>query len=110
LSFSSDGHAGLAKKDASGQIVSLTKAPIFHNLLQVQVLVNEGNMEISDAIKLVTVNPAKNLSLAHKGRIQEGADADFCCFDDKMNLLDVWCKGKLMMNNNKVLVKGSFEK
>jgi beta-aspartyl-dipeptidase (metallo-type) len=110
LSFSSDGHAGLAKKDANGMITALTKAPIYQNLEQVQALILQGGVEISQAIKLVTSNPAKNLSLSHKGAIKVGADADLCFFDEAFQLTDVWAKGEIMMRDTKVIVKGSFEK
>jgi len=109
LSFSSDGHAGLAKKDENGNL-KLTKAPIFQNLEQVQALVKEGNFDIAEAVKLVTSNPAKNLGLKHKGVIKDNADADLCFFNSDFELTDVWARGKQMMLDGEVLVKGSFEK
>ena len=109
LSFSSDGHAGLSKQNAEGQHIGFTKAPIYQNLQQVQALVKEGNMDFSEALKLITTNPAKNLSLTNKGRIQVGADADLCFFDDQYNLTDVVARGQTMMKSGEVIVKGSFE-
>jgi len=38
-----------------------------------------------------------------------GADADMCLFDEDLNLLNVFGKGKMLMDEGKVLVKGSFE-
>jgi beta-aspartyl-dipeptidase (metallo-type) len=109
LSFSSDGHAGLAKKAPDGSSI-LTKAPIFQNLEQVKELINNKVLGIGEAFSLVTSNPAKNLSLKHKGIIAVGADADLCFFDEQITLTDVWAKGNMMMENEQVLVKGSFEK
>jgi beta-aspartyl-dipeptidase (metallo-type) len=109
LSFSSDGHAGLAKKAPDGSSI-LTKAPIFQNLEQVKELINNKVLGIGEAFSLVTSNPAKNLSLKHKGKIAVGADADLCFFDEKITLTDVWARGNMMMENEQVLVKGSFEK
>lgn len=109
MSFSSDGNAGLGKKDADGKVIGFTKAPIHLNYEQVKALINEGGVSIEDAIKLITINPANNLSLAHKGRIEVGADADFCCLTENFNLEDVFAKGQLMMENKNVLVKGNFE-
>jgi beta-aspartyl-dipeptidase (metallo-type) len=109
LSFSSDGHAGLAKKGPDGTSI-LTKAPIFQNLEQVRELIQNKVLGIGEAFSLITANPARNLSLKHKGKIAVGADADFCFFDENINLNDVWARGKLMMENEQVLVKGSFEK
>jgi len=110
LSFSSDGHAGLAKKDPSGTTITLTKAPIFQNLEQVKALILQGVLNISDAFKLITLNPAKNLSLPQKGRIEVGADADICFFDSDITLTDVWARGNTMMRNRTILTKGAFEK
>lgn len=109
LSFSSDGHAGLAKKGPDGTPI-LTKAPIFQNLEQVRALIQNKVLGIGEAFGLITANPAKNLSLKHKGKIGVGADADFCFFDENITLTDVWARGKLMMENEQILVKGSFEK
>jgi len=109
LSFSSDGHAGISKLNAEGKPDGFTKAPIFMNLKQIQALVKEGSMDFSEALKLITTNPAKNLSLKNKGKIQVGVDADLCFFDDNFNLTDVVAKGRTMMRDNQILVKGAFE-
>jgi beta-aspartyl-dipeptidase (metallo-type) len=102
MTFSSDGNAGLSKIDSNGCKI-LYKAPIDQNLAQVKLLIKEGGLDISDAIKLITSNPAKNLSLKHKGDIAVGADADFCFFNDDLDLQEVIAKGKLMMLNGKIL-------
>lgn len=109
MTFSSDGHAGLGCGDDHGHGVGFTKAPISKNLSEVQSLIKEGGMEIGKAFQIITSNPARNLSLAHKGRIALGADADLCFFDDALTLTEVVAKGKTMMQDSKVIVKGPFE-
>ncbi len=109
LSFSSDGHAGISKLNAEGKPEGFTKAPIYMNLEQVQALVRDGNVSFSEALQLVTTNPAKNLSLKNKGKVQIGADADLCFFDDAYNLTDVIARGQTMMKDGVVIVKGNFE-
>lgn len=109
LTFSSDGHAGIPKKNGNGESEGFTKAPIYQNLDQTKALVKEGGLDIGKAFSVITSNPAKNLSLKHKGRLVVGADADLCCFDEDLNLLNVFARGKMMMNEGKVLVKGAFE-
>jgi len=108
FTFSSDGNAGLDKKDENGNLIGFKKAPFDLNIVQAQMLVKEGGLSITDAFKTVTLNPAINLGLKHKGRIAVGADADFCVFDDKLELLDVFAKGKLAMENKKIKVENSF--
>jgi len=103
MTFSSDGNAGMAKKDDYGNIINLYKAPVDLNLKQVILLIQEGGLSISEAFKLITTNPAKNLSLQHKGRVAINYDADLCFFDKDFTLTDVFAKGKQMMVDTKVL-------
>ena len=109
LTFSSDGNAGLGKKDEHGNLIGFTKAPIHLNFEQTRALIKEGGLPIEEAIKLITLNPAKNLALKEKGKVAVGFDADFCCLDDDFKLTDVFAKGKLMMEDHQVLQKGNFE-
>ncbi|RNL82076.1 beta-aspartyl-peptidase [Sinomicrobium pectinilyticum] len=109
LTFSSDGNAGLGKTDANGKLIGFTKAPIHLNMEQTAALIRKGGLPISEAIRLVTTNPAKNLALKQKGHLKVGYDADICCFDKDFNLTDVFAMGKQMMRDKEVLVKGNFE-
>ncbi len=109
MTFSTDGHAGLTKFDESGKAIGVRKAPINANLEQIQALVKKGGLPIEEAIKLNTTNPAENLGLKHKGKIAVGYDADFCCFDENLDLLDVFAKGQHMMKDKEIIVKGNFE-
>ena len=109
MTFSTDGHAGLTKFDEQGQAIGVRKAPIDKNLEEVVSLVKKGNHPIEEAFKLITCNPAENLGLNHKGSIKLGYDADFCVFDEHLNLKDVFAKGKLMMEDQVIIEKGNFE-
>ena len=66
-------------------------------------------MSISDAFKVITANPAKNLALKSKGHIKLGFDADFCAFNSALELTDVFARGKQMMRDKEVIVFGNFE-
>ena len=110
ITFSSDGNAGMAKKDENGAIVSLYKAPVDRNLKQVILLIKEAGLSITDAFRLITTNPARNLSLSAKGKIATGFDADLCFFDQNFNLTDVISKGNTMMMDNKILKFNYYEK
>lgn len=53
------------------------------------------NLELTDAIDMATVNPAKNLSLFDKkGSIEEKKDADFTIIDSEMNIYKTIVKGQ----------------
>jgi len=109
MTFSSDGNAGMAKKDKNGGISKLYKAPVDLNLKQVILLIQEAGMSISDAFKLITTNPARNLSLKQKGKIEVGFDADLCFFDINLKLTDVIYKGHKMMKNNEIVKCNYYE-
>ncbi len=110
MTFSSDGNAGIGINDKDGNLTGFEKAPIDLNLKQVQKLVKEANMPIGQAIQLVTSGPARNLSLKDKGSVFVGGDADLCLFDSNFNLTDVIARGKVMMKEKEIIVRGSFEK
>ncbi len=109
MTFSSDGNAGLDKLDQNGNFIGLRRAPFDQNWFETKQLIDSGLLPISEAIKLITSNPASNLGLKNKGVIKVGADADFCALDDKNNLVDVFAKGKHVVKNGETLIKGNFE-
>ena len=109
MTFSSDGHAGLTTFDENGTAVGVRKAPFDKNLEETLLLIKEGGLPIEEAFKLITSNPAKNLGLKDKGIIAIGSDADLCCFDEDLNLIDVFANGKQMMKDSKIIIKGNFE-
>jgi beta-aspartyl-dipeptidase (metallo-type) len=109
MTFSSDGNAGLTKFDDTGNAIGVRKAPFDKNLEEVVLLIKEGGVSISEAFKLITTNPARNLGLKHKGKIEVGCDADLCCFTEDLKLADVFAKGQQMMKNGNIVVKGNFE-
>jgi beta-aspartyl-dipeptidase (metallo-type) len=108
MTFSTDGHAGLSKVNDQKETI-VFPAPIYTNLKEVVDLVKLGNYPLEQAIKLITSNPAKNLGLKNKGKIEIGYDADLCVFDDHLNLVDVFAHGKPCMLNGEIIVKGTFD-
>lgn len=109
ITFSSDGNAGMAKKDGNGN-TELYKAPVDLNLKQVILLIQEAGLSVSDAFKLITTNPARNLSLKHKGKLAVGFDADLCFFDPDFNLTDVISKGNRLMQDSRIMKYNFYEK
>lgn len=109
MTFSSDGNAGVRRKNSETGEDTYKKAPLHKNLEQVVALIKEDGMSPSEAFKLITVNPAKNMKLKSKGRIAEELDADFTLFDDQWQLQEVWARGTRMMHEGTVIKKGNFE-
>ena len=109
MTFSTDGNAGLDKKDANGNLIGFKRALIDENLNQVIALIKETPVDASDALKLVTTNPAKNLGLKNKGAVEVGMDADFCAFDANWKLQDVFAHGKQLMQNGTTTIPATFD-
>lgn len=109
MTFSSDGNAGLEKRDESGKMIGFKKAPIHLNYQQFKALVQQGGLPLEKAITLITSNPANNLALKEKGRVEVGYDADFCFMDADLELTDVIARGEVMMADRIIQKKGYFE-
>ena len=72
------------------------------------VLVQSIPLEI--ALRTTTLNPARILKLSSKGKIEAGFDADVCILDETtLELNTVICKGKVMVENKKPVVFGTFQ-
>jgi beta-aspartyl-dipeptidase (metallo-type) len=65
---------------------------------------------LETALQVVTSNPARILKLRGKGRLAVGADADLTLLDPKaLDIRGVIAKGRWMMRDGELLVKGTFE-
>lgn len=109
MTFSSDGNAGVRRKNPLTGEDSYSVAPLHRNLEQTLRLISDGGLSPSDALKLITVNPARNMKLRGKGHIETGFDADIALFDEDWNLQGLYARGTEMMREGKVLRKGNFE-
>ena len=59
-----------------------------------RVLTKEADIPITEAQRLLTVNPARMMGLKTKGEIKAGYDADLVIFDDDVNVKCVIAMGK----------------
>lgn len=62
----------------------------------VRFCVKDVGLSVCDAVKMITVNPAKVMSLKSKGKLEEGFDADIVIFDDDINIKNVIVGGCLI--------------
>lgn len=109
MTFSSDGNAGVRRRNAETGEDTYLVAPLHKNLEQVICLIREASLSPADAFSLITTNPARNMHLSGKGIIAEGCDADITLFDDQWRLQGVWARGVEMMREGLVLKRGNFE-
>ena len=59
-----------------------------------RVLTAEVGIPLVDAVKLLTVNPAKMMGLKTKGELRADFDADIVVFDKDVNVKAVFAKGR----------------
>ena len=74
-----------------------------------QLLVKAG-LSLEDSLKVVTANPAKRAGLfASKGGLEPGKDADLLILGLDLEIELVIAKGRLMVHQHEIIVKGTFE-
>jgi beta-aspartyl-dipeptidase (metallo-type) len=72
-------------------------------------LVKQG-VPLEAALKLVSSNPARRVGIFQdKGSIDEGKDADLLIVAPDLDLESVMAKGRLLVHEGRVVVKGTFE-
>lgn len=109
MTFSSDGNAGVRRKNPETGEDTYRVAPLDKNLEQTVKLITDGALKPSEAFTLITSNPAWNMKLQGKGVIAEGCDADLLLFDSNWKLQYVYARGQRMMDAGTVIRKGNFE-
>ncbi|WP_462281432.1 beta-aspartyl-peptidase [Salinivirga cyanobacteriivorans] len=109
ITFTSDANGSLPDFDEQGNLVKLEKGLPMANLTELRDTVLDEKVPLDVALKVLTSNPASALKLNQKGKIAPNADADLLLMNEKLELKHVISKGKLMMKNGDLLVKGSYE-
>ena len=110
ITFSSDGHGGVRRINPETGEDTYRPAPLELNFKDMKNLVKECGMPLSQALRLITENPARQMYLCNKGRIAVGKDADFCILDRQLNLTDVILNGEIAMRDQVVLKRGRYER
>ena len=109
ITLSSDGHGSVPRFNEKGEMVGLGVGGVACNLKEVKRLVQEMNVPMTTALSVVTANVAKALQLPGKGFVKAGGSADLNLFDEDLNLVHVFAKGRQMMREGEIIVKGTFE-
>jgi N-acetylglucosamine-6-phosphate deacetylase len=60
----------------------------------VRFCVKDVGLPVAEAVKMITVNPAKVMGLTKKGRLAAGMDADLVIFDEDIRIQKVFVSGK----------------
>lgn len=111
ITFTSDGQGSLPNFDERGQFVGLQLGRVTSLYREVRDAVKNEGIDMSQAIRVITSNPADILKLNQKGYIKEGKDADIVLLNQNDLEIDtVMAMGKIMVLKGEVKVKGTFEK
>jgi len=108
LTVSSDGNGSMPVFSKEGNLIGLTVADQKSLLLHFRCLIDKNILGIDKALKIFTLNPALSYNLRKKGKIAPGYDADINIFEPRFNLTYSFSMGKKVMENKKLLVKGTF--
>lgn len=111
ITVSTDANGSLPIWNERREIIGMGVGQITTMHDAVKSMVLDYNIELHDAIKVVTENVARALGLyPRKGLIQEGGDADILLLDHSYDIDTVIARGAFMMRDRLVLKKGNFEK
>lgn len=109
ITLSTDGHGSVPRFNEKGEMAGLGVGGVAGNLLAFKRLVGDYGMSIEKALPFVTSNVASALGLADQGVVAKGACGNACLFTEDFRLTDVVARGRVMMREGEVVVKGTFE-
>ncbi|MEA1964814.1 MAG: beta-aspartyl-peptidase [Candidatus Aerophobetes bacterium] len=110
ITMSSDGNGSMPEFDERGQLIGLSTGKVSSLSKTLRTLVGSDIIPLSDALKLITSNPADRLGISDKkGQIRKGGDADIVILDKDLKINQVYARGRLMVDKDKAVIKGAFE-
>ena len=109
ITYSSDGQGSLPVFDKEGRYIGLGVGRVMSMYEEFVDSVNIYNIDIETALLPLTLNPAKLLKLNNKGSIEKGKDADLVIMDKSLKITEVFARGKMMIENAQIKIKGTFE-
>ena len=109
ITLSSDSNGSMPIFDEKGNMIKLAVGDIQNLYLEGRGLAEAG-FSLEDILKMVTSNPAKRAGIyQHKGSIEEGKDADLLILNPELKMEWVMAKGQMMVHNDEIIVRGTFE-
>jgi beta-aspartyl-dipeptidase (metallo-type) len=104
ITFSSD--SGAYFNDGGKDVV----LPVNVCVKELRLMVKNEGISLSDALAVLTVNPARLYGLnGAKGRLEVGLDADVLLLDGELNVDTVLAKGRVLVRAGKPAVRGRLE-
>lgn len=109
ITYSSDGQGSLPIFDKEGRYIGLGVGKVMSMYEEFVDSINIYNIDMETALLPLTLNPAKLLKLNNKGSIEKGKDADLVIMDKSLKITEVFARGKMMIENAQIKIKGTFE-
>ncbi len=110
ITFTSDAQGSLPDFSPDGELKGLKIGKVSSLFAAAQEAVLKEGIPLETALKVITSNPAQILKLKGKGLIGAGFDGDIVLLDkESLEIRDVFAKGKMMVEERKAIVKGTFE-
>lgn len=110
ITFTSDGQGSLPIFDEKKRYVGLGVGKVTSLYAAVRDAVSSEKVSLEDGLRLITSNPADNYMLKDKGYIKVGNDADIVFLNKTDLIIDtVIARGKVVLQNGEVKVRGTFE-
>ncbi len=109
FSLTSDGQGSMPVFNKEKEYVGIGIGKSTSLIKAIKECVFKEDIPLEIAIRAITSNPARILKLNKKGNIDINMDADLCLLDEKLDVDTVIAKGKVMVQNKKPVVYGTFE-
>lgn len=108
LTMSSDGNGSMSVPlPDGGARLLVTRLSSLHEEIRDAVL---GGVPVETVIRVCGENPARaNGLFGKKGCIRQGSDGDLLILDDRFEIDTVVARGRIMVRDGAVIVKGTFE-
>jgi len=110
ITMSTDGNGAHPHGEFLGRPSGSTYLPVRSLHEEFKDLVLQEKIPLEDSLKVFTSNVARALFMPYrKGTLREGADADLLVFAPDLALDKVLAKGRVVVNEGNVVVKGTYE-
>jgi beta-aspartyl-dipeptidase (metallo-type) len=111
VTMSTDGNGAFPVVDANHNPIGPRYLPLQTLYTEWRDIVSRTRLPIEHALTILTSNVARVLRLERrKGQIRQGLDADVLVLEKDLALQQVWARGRLMVDEGKPVVLGTWER